>query len=302
MSTITATRYTPRPVEGGQGWEVVDQDGHVVATVGSRAQARAAAKQLNESPQWTADPEPAEVVVPSVEEEAAREEADRQAAEVAAEHATVDNDNAAQAAMDAEQQDEGIREDVLPTPPATRTKAEKAQRVTLARVQVGDRLMTNLTTEGNGIVYAAPHRFSDGQVRTVAEVTTRKAGDGEMPGTLYTLVFEDGTCSEERYGTTSHYPAEAFEVTQAPASTEKPAPAKKASAKKDPAPQVATTPSRAGKLTKGSRLVLRDLGVVTVDQVSKTGEGKLEVAYTTADDQSGVREMWGSTNVRLAAS
>lgn len=56
-------------------------------------------------PEGRPDPE-AEVLVPSLEEQAARDEADRLAAEVAAEHAQVDNDNAAVAAMDATRVDE----------------------------------------------------------------------------------------------------------------------------------------------------------------------------------------------------
>ncbi|SDN35182.1 hypothetical protein SAMN05660642_04640 [Geodermatophilus siccatus] len=185
-----------------------------------------------------------------------------------------------------------------PAAPVERVAIPKHLRSTLARVSVGDRLVTELDEHGR----AVSCRFTDGTVRTVAEVTTRKATGNEMPGTLYVLVFEDGTVTEERYGTTSHYRAEVLEqVAPAAESTEAPAP-KAPKAKKPAAPKVATEPSRAGKLVKGSRLVLWNVGVVTVDGASKMGAGRLEVAYLDADGEPGVREMWSSTNVRVATA
>lgn len=89
------------------------------------------------------------------------------------------------------------------------TKAAPHQRVTLARIAVGDRLMTATDTDA-GPAVAVPHRFSDGTVRTVAERIERKATPDEMPGRLITLVFTDGTRTAERYGTTNHYYAATF--------------------------------------------------------------------------------------------
>lgn len=93
------------------------------------------------------------------------------------------------------------------------TKAAPHQRVTLARIAVGDQLMTSPDTAGRDAhdrPVVDPHRFSDGTVRTVAERIERKARPDEMPGKLITLVFTDGTRTAERYGTTGHYPAGVF--------------------------------------------------------------------------------------------
>lgn len=86
------------------------------------------------------------------------------------------------------------------------TSAAKHQRVTLARVAVGDKLMTALDADGSVV----PCRFSDGTVRTVLDIGRRKARTHEMPGVLITLVFADGTRTAERYGTTGHYYAAIF--------------------------------------------------------------------------------------------
>jgi hypothetical protein len=91
----------------------------------------------------------------------------------------------------------------MPSPEAV--KATPSQRTTLARVAEGDRLMTILNGRTVG-----PYRFSDGEIRTVAEKITRKARPSEMPGTLTQLIFTDGTRTDERYGTTGHYRAEVF--------------------------------------------------------------------------------------------
>jgi hypothetical protein len=127
------------PDEPGGDWKVVEQDGSVVAVASTRGEARIQAREINterdaqqsipDTPnvaEEQSQPED-EVLAPSAEEEATRQEADRLAEELAAEHATVENDAEAEAAIANQHAEE---EAEAPAEPAKAKKAKKSTRKT----------------------------------------------------------------------------------------------------------------------------------------------------------------------------